>query len=118
MFTPILGEDSHFDEHIFQMGWFNHQLVFDRKAFGFLGNISTILGGFFHLMDISPAEKRFKQKHDPLVVGKKKQKILSFPFTNLLQMLRVSLWLNLHIYIYTIYIYMVYIYIYIYLTKL
>ena len=20
------GEDSHFDEHIFQMGWFNHQL--------------------------------------------------------------------------------------------
>ena len=26
IFTPILyGEDSHFDEHIFQMGWFNHQ---------------------------------------------------------------------------------------------
>ena len=25
MFTPNLGEDSHFDEHIFQMGWFNHQ---------------------------------------------------------------------------------------------
>ena len=27
IFTPILGENSHFDEHIFQMGWFNHQLV-------------------------------------------------------------------------------------------
>ena len=23
----IFGEDSHFDEHIFQIGWFNHQLV-------------------------------------------------------------------------------------------
>ena len=26
IFTPKMGEDSHFDEHIFQMGWFNHQL--------------------------------------------------------------------------------------------
>ena len=25
-FTPIPGEDFQFDEHIFQMGWFNHQL--------------------------------------------------------------------------------------------
>ena len=25
-FSPLLGEDSYFDEHIFQMGWFNHQL--------------------------------------------------------------------------------------------
>ena len=22
----LFGEDSHFDEHICQMGWFNHQL--------------------------------------------------------------------------------------------
>ena len=28
MFTPNLGEMIQFDEHIFQMGWFNHQLVF------------------------------------------------------------------------------------------
>ena len=27
LFSPLLGEDFHFDEHIFQMGWFNHQLV-------------------------------------------------------------------------------------------
>ena len=27
-FTPKIGEDSHFDEHIFQLGWFNHQLDF------------------------------------------------------------------------------------------
>ena len=27
IFTPKIGEDSHFDEHIFQRGWFNHQLV-------------------------------------------------------------------------------------------
>ena len=26
MFTPIWGRWTHFDEHIFQMGWFNHQL--------------------------------------------------------------------------------------------
>ena len=25
-FSSLLGEDSHFDEHMFQMGWFNHQL--------------------------------------------------------------------------------------------
>ena len=28
IFTPEVGEDSHFDEHIFQMGWFNLHLVF------------------------------------------------------------------------------------------
>ena len=27
IFTPIPGEDFQFDEHIFQMGWFNHHLV-------------------------------------------------------------------------------------------
>ena len=27
IFTPKFGEMIHFDEHIFQMGWFNHQLV-------------------------------------------------------------------------------------------
>ena len=26
VFSPLLGEDFQFDEHIFQMGWFNHQL--------------------------------------------------------------------------------------------
>ena len=25
IFTPKLGEDFQFDDHIFQMGWFNHQ---------------------------------------------------------------------------------------------
>ena len=28
MFTPIWGRWSHFDEHIFQRGWFNHQPVY------------------------------------------------------------------------------------------
>ena len=27
MFIPNLGEDAHFDEHMFQGGWFNHQLA-------------------------------------------------------------------------------------------
>ena len=26
IFTPKIGEDFHLDEHIFQRGWFNHQL--------------------------------------------------------------------------------------------
>ena len=26
-FSPKIGERIQFDEHIFQMGWFNHQLV-------------------------------------------------------------------------------------------
>ena len=27
MFTPKFGEMIQFDDHIFQMGWFNHQLA-------------------------------------------------------------------------------------------
>jgi len=27
-YSPLFGEASHFDEHIFQMGWFNHQADF------------------------------------------------------------------------------------------
>ena len=27
LFPPLLGEGFQFDDHIFQMGWFNHQLV-------------------------------------------------------------------------------------------
>ena len=26
IFSPKIGEDFQFDEHIFQMGWFNHHL--------------------------------------------------------------------------------------------
>ena len=26
-YSSLLGEDSQFDEHIFQLGWFNHQPV-------------------------------------------------------------------------------------------
>ena len=29
LFSPLFGEDFQFDEHIFQMGWFNHQPVMD-----------------------------------------------------------------------------------------
>ena len=32
MFTPKIGEEFQFDEHIFQMGWFNHQqVIYTRK---------------------------------------------------------------------------------------
>ena len=36
LFSSLLGEDSHFDEHIFQMGWFNHQLVKDDTGWSWL----------------------------------------------------------------------------------
>ena len=32
LFSPLPGEIIQFDEHIFQMGWFNHQLV-DQMLF-------------------------------------------------------------------------------------
>jgi len=32
LFSPLLGEDSQFDEHIFQKGWFNHQLDQDFSS--------------------------------------------------------------------------------------
>ena len=38
IFIPIPGEMIQFDEHIFQMGWFNHQLVFLFSPI-FLGKI-------------------------------------------------------------------------------
>ena len=31
LFSPLPGEMVEFDEHIFQMGWFNHQLVMLEK---------------------------------------------------------------------------------------
>ena len=31
IFIPYFGEMIQFDEHIFQMGWFNHQLVYKEK---------------------------------------------------------------------------------------
>ena len=36
---PILGEMIQFDEHIFQMGWFNHQLVSQFIIFSTFGLI-------------------------------------------------------------------------------
>ena len=45
IFTPNLGEDSHFDQHIFQMGW-NHQPDFHCFFFfgdGFLSLLKVVL---------------------------------------------------------------------------
>ena len=28
IFTPKIGEMIQFDDHVFEMGWFNHQLVY------------------------------------------------------------------------------------------
>ena len=36
-FHSYLGKDFQFDEHIFQMGWFNHQLDEVRFEFFFVG---------------------------------------------------------------------------------
>ena len=32
--SPLFGEDSHFDEHIIQRGWFNHQLEYESSLPG------------------------------------------------------------------------------------
>ena len=40
LFSPLFGEDFRFDEHIFQMGWFNHQL---DSNFTFLRQILSSL---------------------------------------------------------------------------
>ena len=42
--SPLSGEDSHFDEHIFQMGWFNHQLGLGDEFF-FSHHPQFFLGG-------------------------------------------------------------------------
>ena len=49
LFSPLFGEDFQFDDHIFQMGWFNHQPVNFGKGnaeFGaaFCKNIGLELG--------------------------------------------------------------------------
>ena len=50
MFTPNLGEMIQFDQHIFQMGWFNHQLVMEYQSvnLGWLSKVSVaaeVVGG-------------------------------------------------------------------------
>ena len=45
-YLALLGEDSHFDEHIFQMRWFNHQLeklgLLESEC-GLLSSMSTFM---------------------------------------------------------------------------
>ena len=42
-FTPKLGEDFLFDDHMFQIGWFNHQLVKIREDVKGIGGTKTLL---------------------------------------------------------------------------
>ena len=37
LFSSLFGEDFQFDEHVFQMGWFNHQLDSLFAGVDFLG---------------------------------------------------------------------------------
>ena len=53
IFTPIPGEMIQFDEHIFQLGWFNHQLV-----------IHCPNGSFLEARNIIPGEKKHKNHSD------------------------------------------------------
>ena len=43
LFSPLFGEDSQFDEHFFQMGWFNHQLGYHFHAFS-RGRLVRLVG--------------------------------------------------------------------------
>ena len=53
IFTPIPGGMIQFDEHIFQMGWFNHQLVLNhlRVIFGDLFCPPVFCWGLWFLTD-------------------------------------------------------------------
>ena len=53
LFSPLLGEEFQFDEHIFQMGWFNHQLVFHLAMFFYYRTVILI---FFNLQLYSESE--------------------------------------------------------------
>ena len=57
LFSPLPGEMIPFDEHIFQMGWFNHQLVgmiFSKNLFVFGAPQDVIAGdGKFPTMNES-----------------------------------------------------------------
>ena len=41
LFSPLPGEMIQFDEHIFQMGWFNHQLVIFYPTGTMSGDLDT-----------------------------------------------------------------------------
>ena len=45
LFSPLLGEMIQFDEHIFQMGWFNYQLVQVHGSFWFAVSLKGIVLG-------------------------------------------------------------------------
>ena len=56
LFSPLLGEDFQFEEHIFQMGWFNHQLessgrwwFYSARLWGKWSKFEELLFVFFHL---------------------------------------------------------------------
>ena len=52
VYTPILfGEDVQFEEHIFQMGWFNHQPVIVQAIFSIDPDLQP-----FNTLEFGPAE--------------------------------------------------------------
>ena len=44
LYSPLFGEDFQFDEHIFQMGWFNHQLGSLLINQDFMVHVTGVLG--------------------------------------------------------------------------
>ena len=60
VFTPKIGEDfDHFDEHIFQMGWFNHQLV--------MVSWCPLMTGCWHIDDF--VHRQFMMVYELMVYG-------------------------------------------------
>ena len=53
MFTPIFGEMIQFDDHIFQQGWFNHQLVNIEQDLFFLACLFLFESTMFLLQRFS-----------------------------------------------------------------
>ena len=51
LFSPLPGEDSQFDEHIFQRGWFNHQQVIVTFGSHFLDPLVLVIARPSHQAD-------------------------------------------------------------------
>ena len=77
-FSPLVGDMIHFDEHIFQMGGFNHQPVSHRLAFlpmidskgaDWLNRDLPVLSSGNFLLVVSPKISYEKNRCQPTLQG-------------------------------------------------
>ena len=65
MFTLIPGEMIQFDEQIFEMGWFNHQLVVAQHIFELKSSFFHRQGGLdIPIANITFAQKKWRERRE------------------------------------------------------